>query len=162
MRTYLVTEQIFVYGHLVPAHAAQHCGLMPLGGWPDFNRVIGQSVMALFARVVKAATVHLDRNDINWGVVVIASCLRVDIYPKNFRRSEFHVYSDYKWTLWVPNPAAALSSQAQNRLLSTRLHVGKRVSLTLDGVAVMAPNPFPSNCVTGSESQQAAPQVLVP
>jgi hypothetical protein len=96
LRTLLSTGQIVANRKLVPAHAAKYCWPVPLGGRPGLNHVISQGVVAVFARKVETATLHLDRDYIDLRIIVGTSGLRVDIHTVNFGGSGLHALSGYK------------------------------------------------------------------
>jgi hypothetical protein len=43
--------------------------------------MIGESNVAIFARVVDAAALHLDRDNVSWSVIVFAARLRAELDP---------------------------------------------------------------------------------
>src|SRR5580704_6577229 len=43
--------------------------------------MIGESNVATFARIVDAATLHLDCHNVSWSVIVIAARLRAELDP---------------------------------------------------------------------------------
>jgi hypothetical protein len=70
---------VLMYGQLRAAGAAKYCSLMELALRPDLDRVPRERVVAILAGVVRAAALHLDRDDVGWTVIVLAACLRIEI-----------------------------------------------------------------------------------
>ena len=70
---------VLMYGQLRAAGAAEYRSLMELALRPDLDRVTGECLVAILARIVNAAALHLDRDDIRWAVIVLAACLRIEI-----------------------------------------------------------------------------------
>jgi hypothetical protein len=52
--------------------------------------MIGERVVAIFAGIVNAAALHLDRNDVRRAVVVFATGLRIEMDATHFRKSRKH------------------------------------------------------------------------
>jgi len=52
--------------------------------------MVGKGQVAVFASIVKAATVHLDRNNVSRAVIMLATGLRIEIYAMHVRQSEDH------------------------------------------------------------------------
>ena len=46
--------------------------------------MIGQLRVAIFARVIRPATLHLDRNNIRWTVEVFAASLCIEVHAADF------------------------------------------------------------------------------
>src|ERR1700728_265769 len=65
------------------ANPAQDRPLVPLAPRPDFDRVAGQCVVAVLARMVGATALHLDRDDIHWLVVMSAAGLSIKSQSAN-------------------------------------------------------------------------------
>jgi hypothetical protein len=84
------TLQILVDGHLCATGATEYGFFAPLGLRPDFDRVIGEHRVAVFAGIVDAAALHLDRNNISGSVIVLATGLRIKVDATNFWRSRKH------------------------------------------------------------------------
>src|ERR1700722_418974 len=57
------------------AGAAEYCLLVPFTLGPDCYRMIGERQVAIFASIVKAATLHLDRNNVSRPVIMLATSL---------------------------------------------------------------------------------------
>jgi hypothetical protein len=75
--TLVGTLQILPDRQFHPANPAQDRPLVPLAPRPDFDRVAGQCVVAVLARMVGATALHLDRDDIHWLVVMSAAGLSI-------------------------------------------------------------------------------------
>ena len=71
--------QILPDTYLPPAISAHHCQLIPFAARPDFDRVVGQGIVAILARVIEAAALHLDSHDVQYLVVMNAASLRIQI-----------------------------------------------------------------------------------
>ena len=71
------TFQILADSQLYSACTTQDCRLIPFGLWPDFDRMDGECIMAVFARIVGVTALHLDRDDVHWLVVMSAAGLSV-------------------------------------------------------------------------------------
>lgn len=72
------------------AAAAEDSFLVPFGLGPEFDGVVGQCVVAVFAGVVDAAAFHFDGDDVQRGLVMDAAGLRIEIQPADFRNSCGH------------------------------------------------------------------------
>jgi len=70
---------VLMDGQLRAARAAKDCFLRPLALGPDFDWVAGERFVAIFASVVHAAALHLDRDDVGGAVIVLAAGLRIEI-----------------------------------------------------------------------------------
>jgi hypothetical protein len=57
------------------ARAAKYRLLVPFALGPDCNRMIGERLVAILAGIVKAATFHLDSDDVRWPVIMLATSL---------------------------------------------------------------------------------------
>jgi hypothetical protein len=57
------------------AGAAEYCWVVPFPLGPNFYRMVGKGQVAVFAGIVKAATVHLDRNNVSRAVIMLATGL---------------------------------------------------------------------------------------
>ena len=64
---------------LYTAGAAEYCFLAPFILWPDLNPMVGECCVAILTRIVDATTLHLDRNNVGWPVIVFATGVRVSI-----------------------------------------------------------------------------------
>jgi hypothetical protein len=53
--------------------------MVPFALWPDLDVVIRESGVAILARIVDAATLRLDRNDVGWFVMMDATGLRIKV-----------------------------------------------------------------------------------
>lgn len=53
--------------------------MVPFALGPGLDLVIGEGHVAVFAGVVDATTLHLDRNNVSWSVIVFATGLRIEI-----------------------------------------------------------------------------------
>ena len=72
------------------AGAAKDCFLIPFNFWPDLDRVIGESGMAIFACVVNAAALHLDRDNVGKPVIVPATGLCVEVHAAHIGKTRSH------------------------------------------------------------------------
>jgi hypothetical protein len=70
-----ITLHVLENSYRCTASTAKYRLLVPFTFWPDCDRVIGERHVAVFASVVKAATFHLDGNDVGRPVVVLATGL---------------------------------------------------------------------------------------
>ncbi len=57
-------------GELVTAPAAEDGWRVPLRWGPEFDRVVGQGSVAVFARIVGGAAFHFDGDDVSGAVVM--------------------------------------------------------------------------------------------
>jgi len=62
-------------GQRCTAGAAKYRGLVKFTFRPDCDRMIGERQVAVFASIVKAATLHPDGNDVGRPVVMLATGL---------------------------------------------------------------------------------------
>jgi hypothetical protein len=81
---------ILVDGHLRATGATEYSWLAPLCLGPDFDHVIGERGVAVFAGIVDAAALRLDRNNVSGSVIVLAACLRIKVEATNFWKSRNH------------------------------------------------------------------------
>ena len=72
------------------ARSTENCLLVPFAFWPDFDLVTGQRDVAIFARIVDAATLHLDRDDVGWSAIMFAASLGIEIDAVHFRKIQSH------------------------------------------------------------------------
>ena len=79
-------------GELRTTRPAENRFLVEFSLWPYFDRVIRESGVTIFARVVNAAALHLDRNNVGRPVVMLATGLRIKIEATNIWKSMGHVY----------------------------------------------------------------------
>jgi hypothetical protein len=82
--------QVLVDRQLYTTGAAQFCFLAPFALGPDFDFVFGKRSMALLARIVDAAALHPDRNDVGCSVEVRAPGLRIEINPTHIWKVKSH------------------------------------------------------------------------
>jgi hypothetical protein len=73
------------------AGAAENGLVLPLGWGPEFDGVMGESLVAIFASVVGGAAFHFDGNDIGGAVVVEAAGLGIEIETADFEGEWRHV-----------------------------------------------------------------------
>jgi hypothetical protein len=92
-RTARITLHVLENGYCCTAGTAEYCLLVPFTLRPDCYRMIGERLVAVFASIVKAATFHLDGNDVSWAVIMLATGLRIEIYPAHGRQSRRHRFS---------------------------------------------------------------------
>jgi len=78
-RTTRVTLHVLVNGKHCAAGAAKNRLLIPFVLRPDCDFVIGKRRVAILARVINAATLHLDRDNVEGAAIVLATSLRVEI-----------------------------------------------------------------------------------
>ena len=74
-----------------PAGPTKNRFLTPFTLGPDFDRMIGQRSMAIFACIINSATLHLDRNNVSRPVPMPAPGLRIEIDPAHFWKIRSHV-----------------------------------------------------------------------
>jgi hypothetical protein len=86
----IVAPHVLQNGQLGPACTAKYCLLVPFTLWPSLDLVIGERGVAVFARIVDTAALHLDGNNVGWPVIVFATCLRVDVDAKHFWKTRNH------------------------------------------------------------------------
>jgi hypothetical protein len=91
---------------LPPASPAQNRPLLPLPPRPNRNRMPRQRLMTILASPVHPATPHLDRNNVQLGVVVPTPRLRIDFDPTHVWTlfSENGVLLLYRW--WKPRTSS--------------------------------------------------------
>jgi len=66
---------VLEYGQHCAARATKNRLLVPFTLGPDCNRMIGERLVAIFAGIVKAATFHLDSDDVSRSVIMLATSL---------------------------------------------------------------------------------------
>ncbi|HMH11783.1 MAG TPA: hypothetical protein VK578_01625 [Edaphobacter sp.] len=86
------TLQVLPDGQLYSAYPTQNCRLIPFPLWPDLDRMAGQCVMAVLARIVGAAALHLDRDDIHGFVVMSATSLSIKTNSVHMGLKVCHTY----------------------------------------------------------------------
>ena len=101
-RALRITLHILENGQDRTAGAAENCWLVPFPLRPDFYRMIGKRLVAIFAGIVSTATFHLDRDDIGRPVIVLATSLRIEIYALYVLNPRDHCVSRnriklYRW-----------------------------------------------------------------
>ena len=67
-------------GEFCAAGSASYRRLVPFALRPNLDLVIGESSVAILARIVNTAALHLDRDDVSWSGIVLASGLRIEIH----------------------------------------------------------------------------------
>ncbi len=90
LRAARLATHVLMDGQLRPAGAAKDCLLVPFVLRPKLYRVLGKRGVAVFAGVVKAATLHLDRNNIRRPMIMFAAGLRVEIDATHLRKNGEH------------------------------------------------------------------------
>ena len=70
---------VLSYAQLCPASPAKYRLLLPLALRPHDNRMPRERLVAIFARVIHAAALHLDRDDVRRPVVMVAASLRIQL-----------------------------------------------------------------------------------
>ena len=91
-RALVGTFQILPDRQFGPAYPAQDRWLIPFFLWPDFDCVAGQCIVAVLARIVGAAALHLDRDDIHGLFVMNATGLSVKTDSVNVGPCAWHSY----------------------------------------------------------------------
>jgi hypothetical protein len=71
--------QVLAERQLYTTDTAQYRFLAPFILWPDLDLMVSERHMAIFARVVDATALHLDRNDVGWTAIMLATGLRIEI-----------------------------------------------------------------------------------
>ena len=66
------------------AGTAEDGGFLPFGLGPGIEGMVGEGVVALFAGVEEAAAFHFDGDDVEWGMVVEAAGLGVEMEAVDF------------------------------------------------------------------------------
>lgn len=79
MRAAGVAIEILGDGESPAARSAKNRMLVPFRARPRFQRVAGESVVAILAGVEEAAAAHLDGDDVESGVVVGTARLRIEL-----------------------------------------------------------------------------------
>jgi hypothetical protein len=82
--------RVLANGQLCAAGSAKYRLLVPFALWPNVDLVIGQSRVAIFARIVNPAALHLDRDDVRGPVVMCTTGLRIEIDTAHGRRIPRH------------------------------------------------------------------------
>jgi hypothetical protein len=83
-RTGISAPHVLTDGQFGVANATKYRLLVPLTYGPNFNGVIGKLSMAILARIVNAATFHLDGNNVSGSVPVFATSLRIKMDTTHF------------------------------------------------------------------------------
>jgi hypothetical protein len=81
---------VLTYAQLGAASAAKNCSLLPLALRPDFDRMSGERLMTFLARIIHAATLHFDRDDVGWAAIMLAARLRIQIYAAHIQSFRNH------------------------------------------------------------------------
>ena len=81
---------ILMDGHLRATGATEYGFSAPLCLRPDFDYVIGERGVTVFAGKVDATAFHLDRNNVSGSVIVLAARLRIKVDATNFWKSRNH------------------------------------------------------------------------
>ena len=82
--TLKTTIKVLLNGQLGAAGAAENGPVAPFTLRPNLDWMVGESRVAVFARVKRAATPHLDGHDVGWAVIVFAPSLRIEIQASHF------------------------------------------------------------------------------
>jgi hypothetical protein len=85
------TIKVLLNGQLGAAGAAENGPVAPLTLRPNLDRMVGKSRVAIFARVKRAATPHLDGHDVGWAVIVFAPSLHIEIQAPHFAPLRVHI-----------------------------------------------------------------------
>lgn len=70
---------ILMYGQLRTAGPAKYCLLLPLALRPHLDRMTSQRFVTILARIIDAAALHLDRDDVCRPVIMLAARLRIQL-----------------------------------------------------------------------------------
>jgi hypothetical protein len=89
-RTTRVTLHVLVNRKDRAAGAAKNRLLIPFALQPHSDFVVGEGRVAILARVVDAATLHLDRDYVERPAIVLATSLRVEIYSTHLSNGWDH------------------------------------------------------------------------
>jgi len=81
---------VLANGQLCTAGSAKYRLLVPFALWPNLDLVIGQSRVAILARIVNPAALHLDRDDVRGSVVMCTTGLGIKIDTAHGRRIRRH------------------------------------------------------------------------
>ena len=90
----VATCQVLRNAELISANPTEHSGLAPFCLQPDFDGMVCQDLVALFAGVINAAALHLDGKNIEIGSGVSAARLSVEVDPANFGACLLHFPKD--------------------------------------------------------------------
>jgi hypothetical protein len=77
-------------GQFYATGATKNGSLAPFPLGPDLDLMIGERVMTIFASIVDATALHLDRDDVGGPVIVLATGLRIEIDATNFWKGRHH------------------------------------------------------------------------
>lgn len=94
--TCVAAREVLLDAHFLSADAAQDGEFSPLRLRPDLDGMVSQGIVAVFACVINAAALHLDRNDVESGSIVSAARLRIEIDSENLWAREYHRSTDYR------------------------------------------------------------------
>ena len=86
-RTARFALHVLANSQLCAAGSAKYRRLVPFSFWPNLDIVIGQSGVAILARIVNPAALHFDRDDIRRSVVMCATGPRIKIDAAHIRKS---------------------------------------------------------------------------
>ena len=70
---------VLLYRQLRAAGPAKYRLLLPFALRPHLDGVVRERLVAILARVIHAATLHLDRDNVRRPVVMLAACLRIQL-----------------------------------------------------------------------------------
>lgn len=70
---------VLMYAHLRAAGPAKYRFLLPLALGPHLDRMSRERFMAILARVIHAAALHLDRDNVRRSAVMPAARLRIQL-----------------------------------------------------------------------------------
>jgi hypothetical protein len=76
--------------YLCAAGSTKYCARFPFALEPGIDLMIGEGSVAVFAGIVNAAALHLDRNNVSGSMVMLATSLRIKIHAANFWKSRSH------------------------------------------------------------------------
>ena len=89
-----IAREIVGDGKSCAASAAENGGFVEFGMRPGFERMAGEGVVAILAGIEEAAAAHLDRDDVECGMVMETAGLRVEMQTEHFRNGWMHWKSD--------------------------------------------------------------------
>lgn len=90
MRAARVALQVGVDGELRAAVTTENSLVVPFGARPGFDGMASQGVVTVLTSIKMAAALHFDGDDIEWGVVVEAAGLGIEVETADFWSSQRH------------------------------------------------------------------------
>src|SRR5271156_5016701 len=98
----VATCQVLRNAELISADPTEHSGLAQFCLRPDFDGMVCQDLVALFAGVISAAALHLDSKNVEIGSAVSAARLSVEIDPAICGAWQQQRGSDYRMPVRSP------------------------------------------------------------